>query len=549
MLRFLLLFSLLSVVSLSACPGQTVETIPDAAASMQRDADYANDISQQADAGTNLDAAMADQQSPDSSSGDHISIDLDLSDSNATVDAYVGSEDAGLPPQGENVLVSGSFEHWQNSLPLGWVGDESNVSSEQIAEDDSHAHDGQKSCLFVNASDSHKRLTTAPMTWRAGRYHCFYWARGGGEIRNARYNGDYSSYSSYQHIHSFEWVPFRYDFNLADDVNDVFELIFSVRNTEIAMGHLWIDDVQCTRDIEPCDDVSCENWQICDNDLAACISAEGFCADENECESWQDCDTEHHCVTSSGYCAGTEDCAGASPVCNETTHLCEAGDPCAGVDCGDEWRSCNPDTGSCRLTPGRCLDTEDCQIDLPVCDISSHNCVAIDDASNIVPNGGFEVWSDYGINGSTVTTAHLPEYWYGVCDGCSPYYPDSTQPFDSIFEYSQNTHSGSKALQLIRTGRPAWRFETEPFSLTPTTTYNCAYWVRGQGSHRQRAYCGGWTPDTDFQSIDSDEWQQVSFDINSNSAWCVLIFYVSDTDATRDHVQIDDVSCSQKFSW
>lgn len=166
-----------------------------------------------------------------------------------------------------------------------------------------------------------------------------------------------------------------------------------------------------------------------------------------------------------------------------------------------------------------------------------------------MPNGSFEIWEDLGLNGSTTSTVHLPQYWYGVCDGCSPWYPDSEASFASIVEYKGHTHSGSSALQIIKPGRPADRFESEPFSLTATKTYNCAYWVRGPGSHKQRAYCGGWAPDTDFQSIDSDQWQQVSFDINSNSAWCVLIFYVSDTDATRDHVQIDDVSCSLKYSW
>ena len=547
--RFVFALFVLPLFALSACPEQNAVEIKDAGPQLTRDADYANDVVMAQDAAHADDAALPDQGTGDQGLADSSTSDTFVAHDSALPDSNAGEEDAGLPAQGENIFVSGSFEHWQDGLPLGWMGDKTTMTTDNIAEEDGRFHDGQKSCRIVVQSDSHERLTTAPMSLRAGRYHCSYWVWGGGEIRTARYDGSFSSYGNYHVMSEQNWQQLRYDFTLNDDVDDVFELIFSVRNTQVAFGDLLLDDVRCTRDIEPCDSIECADWQVCDNAQAACVSADGFCADAGECQDWQDCDTDHTCVVAAGHCADTSECSGDTPICDSDTHVCISGDTCAGVDCGDEWRSCNPDTGNCRLTPGRCLDTGDCQLDLPVCDILTHNCVAIDDSTNIVPNGGFEVWEDFALNGSSVNTVHLPVSWYGVCDGCSPYYPDSEAAFDSIVEYTSNTHGGDKALQLIKTGRPADRFESEPFSLTPTTTYNCAYWLRGKGSYKVRGYCGGWLPDSDFASIDSEDWQQQTFDINSNSAWCVLIFYISDTDPNRDHVQIDDVSCSQKFSW
>jgi hypothetical protein len=170
--------------------------------------------------------------------------------------------------------------------------------------------------------------------------------------------------------------------------------------------------------------------------------------------------------------------------------------------------------------------------------------VAVDDAVNVVPNGGFELWEEVSFGGST--TYNLPVSWYGVCDGCSPYFPTSEMTLTDVRPYTTSVHGGSTACQLVKTGVPADRFTTEPFTVTPTATYSCAYWVRGKGTHRQRAYCGGWEPDTDYQPVDSDQWQQVSFEINGQASWCVLILYASNTDAARDHVQFDDVVCSRR---
>ncbi|MFH1811931.1 MAG: invertase recombinase-like protein [Pseudomonadota bacterium] len=511
---------------------------------------------------TSVDGAVADAPRVDSALADatgspDLAVTADAAGGDARVpdagqlDAVTGDTghtvvDSGLPPQGDNILVNGSFEQWSNALPVGWYGAESNLDSAAVVEDLSAAHDGIRACQLINTGSTHRRFTTAATTWPAGDYHCSYWVRGTGEIRNARYTGSYSSYSSYTSIDADTWTELSYSFRVLQEVVDVFELVFSVRNTDAARGHIHIDDVRCTRSIEPCDGIVCESWQSCDNSVPGCVTASGFCADETECLDWQDCGGDHLCATATDRCAGTIDCNEPTPVCDLPSHSCVAGDPCAGVTC-DAWKQCNPADALCVLKPDRCMTTADCVQSLPVCDVTTHSCVAVDSAVNVVPNGGFEDWEDVWLGGPSTTTFHLPVSWYGVCNNCSPYYPTTQIAASDVRAYSASVHGGSQACQLVKTGMPGDRFDSEPFAVTPGVTYSCAYWVRGQGSHRQRAYCGATAPDTQYLSVDSDTWQPVTFEINSNSAWCVLIFYASSTDAARDHVQLDDVVCSRKF--
>jgi hypothetical protein len=441
-------------------------------------------------------------------------------------------------PIGDNVLAHGSFEDWAEELPVGWLGAATNLSSSLIAEEAGLAHDGLLSCRLTNADDSHKRFSTEPMALEAGKYSCRYWVHGEGEIRNGRYYADdYSSYSGYTSVYGDAWDYIDYDFNLAADADD-FELVFSLRNT--SETGLVIDDVLCVRAEQACDTVVCEDWQVCENPDGDCVSAPGKCADDSECASWQHCSEAHECVLDEGACASTADCDGDTPACDLDSHLCVAGDPCEGVDCQD-WQVCEPSDGSCVTAEGRCVELADCDQDLPVCKLSTHTCVAVDTGVNVVPNGGFEAWET--VIFGRATEFQLPEHWYGICDGCTPYWPTTEIDANKITPYTTATHSGDTALQLIETGTPADRFVSEPFTVSAGATYECAYWVRGHGTHRHRGYCGGWNVDTDYQAIDSDEWQQVTFELGGATSWCVIILYASNTDADRDHLQFDDVVC------
>ena len=441
-------------------------------------------------------------------------------------------------PVGVNVLAHGSFEQWAAGLPVGWYGEASNLATDGVVEETAAAHDGVRACRLVQPAEAHKRFSTAPLDLAAGRYRCRYWVRGAGEVRNARFVGDYSSYSAYTVVDTAAWQPIDYTFNLAADA-DAFELIFSVRLT--AADGLLLDDVRCVRDDEPCDAVTCAPHQLCDNATASCVTAPGFCADADDCASWQLCGADHRCALAPGACTKTSDCAGgATPVCDLATHLCVAGDPCAGVTCLD-WQACDPANASCVTAEGSCASLADCDQALPVCDLASHACAPVDAAANVVPNGGFEDWDLYSIGGPSEHL--LPDGWYGVCDGCSPYWPTTEIAPANVQPYTTSTHSGTTALQLIDPVAPAERFVTDPFPVVAGVTYQCAYWVRGHGTFRQRGYCGGWNTDTAFTAIDSDSWQQVTFTLGGNVNWCVIVLYASNTVADRDHLQFDDFVC------
>ncbi|TNF33378.1 MAG: invertase recombinase-like protein [Deltaproteobacteria bacterium] len=484
------------------------------------------------------DTTVADTTVADTTVADTtVAEDTTVADTTVAQDTTVPA-DTTIPPA-DNVIAEGSFESWADGLPVGWYGDASNLSTDGVVEDTSAAHDGVRACQLVNEGTTHKRFTTAPFALPAGHYSCVYWVRGTGEIRNARYTGDYSSYSAYDAIDSDDWTPISYAFNAVDDV-PAFELIFSVRSTGAARGHLHIDDVRCAREAEACDTVSCLDWQRCDEATASCVTASGFCGGDGECASWEVCGADHLCALAEGACYGTVDCDGATPVCDLATHTCVAGDPCANVSC-EEWETCRPSDATCQVTPGRCEALSDCEGALPVCDVAAHDCVAVEAAANIVPNGGFEAWSEYTFGGAT--TYLLPDAWYGECDGCSPYWPTTEISPSNVRQYTTAVHGGSYACQLVDPTVPAERFVTEPFTVTPGKSYACSYRVRGHGTYRQRAYCGGWGPDTDFTAIDSDEWQTTSFTMSGAVSWCVLIFYASNTDADRDHIQLDDVVC------
>jgi len=496
------------------------------------------------DTSTPVDTTEEDTLSADTESADTVE---DVEDTWVAEDTAIGEDAADTGggedtqiPAADNVVAEGSFESWSEGLPVGWYGEASNLSTDGVVEDTSAAHDGVRACQLINPGSSHKRFTTAPFDLLEGHYTCVYWVRGTGEIRNARYTGDYSSYSGYDAIDSDEWTPITYAFNAADDVTG-FELIFSVRNTDAGRGHLHIDDVRCARAAEACDTVSCESWQVCEEATASCVTAPGYCGGADDCADWQVCGDDHLCALADGACEGTVDCDGDTPVCDLGTHTCVAGDPCAEVTC-EEWETCRPSDASCQVTPGRCEALSDCDGALPVCDVATHDCVAVDAAANVVPNGGFEAWSEYTLGGGS-TAYLLPDAWYGVCDGCSPYWPTTEISASDVRQYSAAVHGGSYACQLVDPSAPAERFVTEPFTVTPGTQYACSYRVRGHGTYRHRAYCGGWGPDTDFVAIDSDDWQTTHFTMSGAVSWCVLVFYASNTDADRDHLQLDDVVC------
>ncbi len=550
-----------------ACGGSTPEVTPDAGRPPPTTGDTTPDAGEQSpDAGGETPDAGelprdagdetpdAGEQTPDAGGETPDAGELPRDAGEQTPDAGIGTPDAGngtpdagngTPDAGEvpraSVIDNWGFEEWPGALPERWFGSTSNFSTDGVQKETTHSFEGVNAVRLINPSGTHRRFSTQAKSMPAGRYSCTFQARGSGEVRNAFFDDDYSTYSAYTPVNTEAWRQVAYTFNLAADVFDTFELIFSVRNT--SGGHLLIDDVRCARAAEPCDQVSCEAWARCVNATATCEPLSGRCEDAADCSEWQTCDETHTCVVAEDRCTRHADCAGTpeTPVCEAATHRCVAGDPCAGVTCSNAAMSCNPTSGVCELAEGACFTTYDCRGALPACDPATRRCVSAAHPSNIIRNGGFEAWDIYDI--PYHGTHLIPDFWYGIDNGGAD--PGTEIKPSRLVRYTKAVHGGSLALQFVAPIQVAERFTLEKFDV-PSGNYSCSYRVRGHGSIRHRMYSsGGWSVQTDFLVVDSDAWQPVFFRFTGNVRDWRLLLYPGRTEADRDHLQIDDVVCTK----
>jgi hypothetical protein len=440
-------------------------------------------------------------------------------------------------PVAGDLLPNGSFEAFTDGLPDGWYGPESNLSPDALGQDLEHPRCGQASLRLRNADDAHRRLTVAVPAPRPGRHTLRYFVRGHGEIRNAWYGVDYSSYSpaGYHAIDSDEWRLVEYAFTVPEGLPAGIEVVFSLRNTGADRDDLQIDDASLVRAAGRCDDVVCEDWAQCDAETGACEPRFDRCGGDADCPDWAACEADHRCAPRPGRCADDGDCAGLPdrPLCDRDTRTCIAGDPCAGVECR-AWQVC--EAGACVAAPDRCRTTADCLGDLPACDRATATCVAVDHPANVVPNGGLEAWSVRAIpfHGDAL----VPDAWYGLA---TPY---DTEIDPGHLERLDAGHSGNHACRITEPGIPADRFATEPFAL-PAGRYTCGFWVRGSGDFQFRWYSGsGVGPAQDRFPVESDRWQPVHFALQGNLRDLRFIFYASNTTPAFGHIQLDDLVCT-----
>lgn len=248
-------------------------------------------------------------------------------------------------------------------------------------------------------------------------------------------------------------------------------------------------------------------------------------------ESWSQCDSgTGECVAKEGFCAEKTDCPGVDRICNTTTHLCEDGDPCAGVICVGEWMECKPDLGTCGAKDGRCDTLLDCAPATPECNASTHVCQT---ASSMIANGGFEVW----------TNPAYPDSWKGTKTNIAA---------AGIIKETANVHSGSAALRLVNTDTSTHkRFTSQAISVT-AGSYTCKYWASGSGKVRTSFFgnandANGYGAYTSYTTLASDTWQEITynFTVPTDRTDFELIFSVISTTATNGHVKVDDVVCTK----
>lgn len=491
-----------------------------------------------------------------------------------------------------NIVINGSFEDWTEGKLDAWVLDQNSVTAGGKVEKSTHASACKMAAKLTSSSAKIDRLESLPMslgvqsfTGGNAKYKCTIDAFGYGNL-NLGYrllDADGKKVSEKTTAHQADlWGSdsySTYEFEIsADTTKTPYAQIligFDRKNDSAAPAEITLDNLVCVADGNICDGVKCEEWEICSVNskikengefVGKCVARDGFCTMEKtpkEGELEDSCKaknlkcntTTHLCEMLEGKCLRHEDCEEGqkcelSPKADaDKKNTCVTGDRCEGVTCKSEWQACNPTSGKCALAADKCLKSMDCPTkEAPLCDYTTHTCVAMDakvgdKPLNIVPNGGFEEWEEVTLGGEK--EYHLPVSWFGT--GYKIYPTHLVTEFDpkNVHEYTKNVHGGTKALQLVYAkDKQSKRFSSEGFDVSSVgTSYDCSYFVRGKGSVRIHSFSSlGDMTKTEFTHIDSEEWTRIPFSIKGGTD-LRLVLYVGSTDASKDHIQIDDVSC------
>ena len=491
-----------------------------------------------------------------------------------------------------NIVINGSFEDWTSGKLDAWELKQNTVTAGGKVEKSTHASACKTAVKLTSTSIKIDRLESLPMslglqsfTGGNAKYECTIDAFGYGNL-NLGYrllDAEGKEVSENTKVKQLDlWGSdsySTYEFEIsADTTKTPYAQIligFDRKNDSAASAEITLDNLVCVPKGNICDGVTCEEWEICSvkSDIkengefvGKCVAREGFCTmmkTPTEGELKDSCDTEisqcntttHLCEKIAGKCLKHEDCAEGqkcelSPKADaDKKNKCVTGDRCEGVTCKPEWQACNPTSGKCTLAADKCLKSMDCPTkEAPLCDYSTHTCVAMDakvgdKPLNIVPNGGFEEWEEVTFGGET--SYILPVSWFGTEYKIYPTHLVTEFDPKNVLEYTKNVHGGTKALQLVYAkDKQSKRFSSEGFDVSSVgTSYDCSYFVRGKGSVRIHSFSSlGDMTKTEFTHIDSEEWTRIPFSIKGGTD-LRLVFYVGSTDASKDHIQIDDVSC------
>ncbi|PTL39378.1 FN3 associated domain-containing protein [Alkalicoccus saliphilus] len=146
-------------------------------------------------------------------------------------------------------LANGSFEEWEDGLPVGWYGEASNTAMSRVNQSDD-SFDGEYAVQLERDNTSHQRFTTEAYRMEEGAvYEVTFQVKGTGEIRNAMYapgyhGNNYSNYSGYTVLEDSDWQEVTWEYEAPG--NGEAEIIFSVRNT--SGEHLLVDQVEVEKE-------------------------------------------------------------------------------------------------------------------------------------------------------------------------------------------------------------------------------------------------------------------------------------------------------------
>ncbi|MBQ9396700.1 MAG: hypothetical protein IJU23_14440 [Proteobacteria bacterium] len=517
-----------------------------------------------------------------------------------------------------NVVLNFSFEdEWEGSEPAFWK-TRNDQGSAVVASKSNEAHCGSYAVRLSNTLSNNGNLDSDPIPVAEKdfvngniKYSCSMWVKGEGNV-----NFGYIGLDEDGNIVSEDNKPAKKQATLTGAWQQITGLEVSINDSTsfkvtigLGLGDVLVDNVVCEQKGTICDNVRCNEWEICSvsstlkdefgNFIGKCVPQAGRCnvteakPEQGTCSADQICDTESHtCKRVDGKCLSNKDCKDDSkPVCDSSNN-CVAGDPCAKVDCKVDWRECTvASRGTCVVKPGRCLNSSDCTKDAPACYGATHTCVAPDFATkvskqkecktvdkeyfnyfnyvdedpkgqmkfdslmcpiNIIPNGSFEDWIEFKLT-QTSQPHVIPDWWYAKDDynnfTVAAYKYMTQLSFDAIKVYQKSTYHGDSAMQLIYTGQGGKNRLTSFGFPVPGGTWDCSYWVRGSGDVKIHSYSSrGDAKETDYVKYDTNEWTRATFKLKESASDARLVIYVSNTKDDKEHIQIDNIVCTAKGS-
>ncbi len=154
------------------------------------------------------------------------------------------------------VIFESDLSTWSAGDPTDWMGTKSNIASADVIEVPIGSSYGASDAQLVNATATHKRFTTQPVSVTAGlAYEIKFWVKGQGSIRTGLFDDHTPTttsgyiYSSYISVSSATPVMYTQTIT-ALGTNASAEFILSVMNT-VGPGHLVIDSVSVTEGTPP----------------------------------------------------------------------------------------------------------------------------------------------------------------------------------------------------------------------------------------------------------------------------------------------------------
>lgn len=155
-----------------------------------------------------------------------------------------------------------------------------------------------------------------------------------------------------------------------------------------------------------------------------------------------------------------------------------------------------------------------------------------DGAAQLATNPGFEAWTD-----------GKPDGWFGV---------RSNFTAENVVKYEASSQDGDYAVQLINASTSHKRFTTSAIQVTAEQEYAVTFWVRGRGDVRLGLFDGrvagsGYAPYTSYINVETSDWEEYTLNVTAevNTADGEFIFSLRNTNAEKDHLQIDNVTIAE----